>query len=76
MAAAGGVARDNGGNWIRGFSSKIGNVDVLRAELWGIRRGIKMALDMGLHQSHMGNGLSVGHTSICQSVITTTETII
>lgn len=75
MAAAGGMARDNGGNWIRGFSSKIGNVDALRAELWGIRRGIKMALDTGLHQAILERTLSWPYKH-CQSVITTTETII
>lgn len=46
-AAVGGVVRDDGGNWIRGFACRIGNVDALRAELWGIWRGLKFVWDLG-----------------------------
>lgn len=47
--AAGDVIRDDGGNWIRGFTCRIGNVDALRAKLWGIWRGLILVWDMGLH---------------------------
>lgn len=34
-------------DWIWGFARRIGNVDAIRAELWGIWKGIKRVWDMG-----------------------------
>ncbi|WCJ44200.1 RNA-directed DNA polymerase (reverse transcriptase)-related family protein [Euphorbia peplus] len=49
-SSAGGLIRDCNGNWIRGFSKKIGSCSVLKAELWGILEGLKMSWDMGLRK--------------------------
>ncbi|XP_061351083.1 uncharacterized protein LOC133296147 [Gastrolobium bilobum] len=39
--ACGGVLRDEHGNWIHGFSRKLGHGSVLMAELWGILVGLQ-----------------------------------
>ena len=42
-AAIGGVVKDSEGRWMWGFSSKIGSMDVDRAELCAIRMGLQIA---------------------------------
>ncbi|KAF7830841.1 reverse transcriptase [Senna tora] len=45
MAAAG-IIRDSNGNWISGFSKQLGFGNSLKAELWAIALGIKLAKDL------------------------------
>ena len=49
-AAVVGVIRDELGNWMGGFVTKIGIADALRAELWSILHGLKLAWDMGFRR--------------------------
>ncbi|XVF29316.1 hypothetical protein REPUB_Repub15cG0110400 [Reevesia pubescens] len=48
VSAVGGLIRNTGGNWICGFLSKIGRTNVQTAELWGVREGLHLAMEMGL----------------------------
>ncbi|GLT95270.1 hypothetical protein SLE2022_129620 [Rubroshorea leprosula] len=41
--AGGGLIRDSWGNWILGFSRKIGWSSILLSELWAIRDGLQLA---------------------------------
>ncbi|PRQ26177.1 putative RNA-directed DNA polymerase [Rosa chinensis] len=45
---AGGVIRDQFGNWINGFLAHFGHGEVLEAEAWGMRLGLKLAADIGM----------------------------
>ncbi|GKV12610.1 hypothetical protein SLEP1_g23732 [Rubroshorea leprosula] len=42
--ARGGLIRDSWGNWILGFSKRIGWSSILLAELWAIRDGLQLAV--------------------------------
>ena len=46
-AACGGLFRDHNGSFLRGFTCKLMEGDVLSTELWGIVHGLKIAWDMG-----------------------------
>ncbi|MBA0843598.1 hypothetical protein Goarm_000770, partial [Gossypium armourianum] len=46
-AFAGGVVRDQVGNWILGFNHYLGRCSLLEAELWGILDGILILLSKG-----------------------------
>ncbi|XP_019186483.1 PREDICTED: uncharacterized protein LOC109181186 [Ipomoea nil] len=43
-----GIARDNSGNWIGGFTSNIGSCSPLMAEAWAALRGIQLAKSLNL----------------------------
>ncbi|KAF7818437.1 reverse transcriptase [Senna tora] len=45
--AIGGLIRDNLGNWVKGFSGFVGQGTALKAELWAIFSGTKLAFDLG-----------------------------
>ncbi|KAF7800797.1 putative ribonuclease H protein [Senna tora] len=47
-SACGGVARDHDGNWLFGFSKKIGASSALHAEIWSIWTAMKIAKDKDL----------------------------
>uniref|UniRef100_A0A2N9IHI9 Reverse transcriptase domain-containing protein n=1 Tax=Fagus sylvatica TaxID=28930 RepID=A0A2N9IHI9_FAGSY len=47
-AGAGGIIRDHTGNWVKGFSRKIGNTNSLAAELWGLRDGLVLAQELNI----------------------------
>ncbi|GLT84201.1 hypothetical protein SLE2022_024470 [Rubroshorea leprosula] len=49
--ARGGLIRDSWGNWILGFSRRIGWSSILLAELWAIRDGLQLAVSRNL--SHL-----------------------
>lgn len=51
-AGAGVPIRNHYGGWIGGFSSHVGVTDILTAELWEIRCGIKSATKMGCSNLH------------------------
>lgn len=42
-ASFGGLARHDQGRWLEGFCEEIGHDSPLKAELWGIRKGLKLA---------------------------------
>ncbi|KAF7844986.1 putative ribonuclease H-like domain-containing protein [Senna tora] len=44
--AVGGIIRDQNGNWIKGFLGFIGHGTALKAELWAISVGIKLAITL------------------------------
>ena len=46
-ASFGGLARDDQGRWLEGLCGRIGYASPLKAELWGIKRGLKLAKDRG-----------------------------
>ncbi|OMO73242.1 reverse transcriptase [Corchorus capsularis] len=48
-SGAGGIVRDHSGNFISAFSRNLGVTNCLVAELWGIRDGLQMAIDLNLH---------------------------
>ncbi|KAF7839279.1 reverse transcriptase [Senna tora] len=45
--AIGGIIRNQDGNWISGFSGYIGFGSALKAELWAISNGIRLAKNLG-----------------------------
>ncbi|GLT74509.1 hypothetical protein SLA2020_463010, partial [Shorea laevis] len=47
IAGAGGVFRDDLGNWLCGFSRYVGITTSLSAELWAIRDGLRIAIHRG-----------------------------
>ena len=53
-ASAGGLLRDCHGNFIHGFSAYLGVCSVLKAELWGVVHGLRMAWDLGYRRIQVG----------------------
>ncbi|XP_061993910.1 uncharacterized protein LOC133711840 [Rosa rugosa] len=47
LIGAGGVIRDNDGNWTYGFMRNLGNGEVLKAEAWGLMTGLSIASHIG-----------------------------
>ena len=47
QAGGGGVIRDHAGHWIRGFTRRVGVTTSLAAELWALRDGLSLIVDMG-----------------------------
>lgn len=48
LAGAGGVIRDDRGNWVVGFSRKIGKTNSFVAEIWALRDGLFLCNQMNL----------------------------
>lgn len=44
FAGCGGLIRDHEGNWLVGFTKKLGVCSPFIAELWGLYKGIKLCL--------------------------------
>ncbi|KAH9734293.1 putative ribonuclease H protein [Citrus sinensis] len=53
-ASAGGLLRDCHGNFIHGFSANLGVCSVIKAELWGVLHGLRMAWDLGYRRIQVG----------------------
>ena len=49
-AGGGGIIRDSQGNWIKGYSRSIGFTTSNIAELWALRDGLNLAIQLGLQQ--------------------------
>ncbi|CAJ2653897.1 unnamed protein product [Trifolium pratense] len=49
LAGCGGLFRNSGGRWIKGYARKIGTCDALSAEMWGMYLGMKLAWSQGFH---------------------------
>lgn len=47
-AGCGGLLRNSGGSWIRGFSQHLGNCSILKAEAWAVLEGIRLADHCGV----------------------------
>ena len=43
LAGCGGVVRSEDGQWVVGFSKRIGVTNSFAAELWGLREGLKLS---------------------------------
>ncbi|KAK9987636.1 hypothetical protein SO802_027875 [Lithocarpus litseifolius] len=48
LACCGGVIRDAVGQWVRGFSRRIGTTNAFAAELWGLREGLMLCRSLNL----------------------------
>ena len=48
VAGCGGVIRDDGGNWISGFTKRIGITNSFMAEMWGLREGLIMCCNLNI----------------------------
>ena len=48
VAGCGGVIRDDYGQWISGFTKRIGITNSFIAELWGLREGLIMCCDLNI----------------------------
>ncbi|KAF7827309.1 putative reverse transcriptase [Senna tora] len=53
MSNCGGVLRDHYGNWISGYSKKLGKGDVLHAEAWGAVLGLHISKEKGFKNVHL-----------------------
>ncbi|XVF34174.1 hypothetical protein REPUB_Repub18cG0035900 [Reevesia pubescens] len=49
-ASAEGILRDSNGDWIMGFTYKVGISNILGAELWGIFQGLQICWNKGYRQ--------------------------
>ncbi|KAL4292566.1 hypothetical protein AHAS_Ahas18G0040900 [Arachis hypogaea] len=47
VTGCGGLLRNEEGNWIAGFTHRIGDGTAFLAELWGVKNGLKLAWTMG-----------------------------
>ena len=47
-AGGGGIIRNAEGKWIKGYARAIGNMTSVAAELWGLRDGIQLCLELNL----------------------------
>jgi ribonuclease HI len=47
QAGGGGVIRDHADHWIHGFTRRVGVATNLAAELWALRDGLSLIVDMG-----------------------------
>ena len=45
-----GIIRDSQGNWVKGFSRSIGYTTSVMSELWALRDGLNLAIQLGIHQ--------------------------
>ena len=48
VAGWGGVIRDDRGNWISGFTKRIGITNSFTAEMWGLREGLIMCCNLNI----------------------------
>ena len=49
VAGGGGVLRDDAGLWVKGFARQIGHTTSFLAELWALRDGLTMCLDLSIN---------------------------
>ena len=47
-AGGGGIIRDSQGNWVKGYSRAIGFTISIIAELWALRDGLNLAIQLGI----------------------------
>ena len=51
QAAAGGVIRDDNGNWVSGVAVNLGHCSVVMAEAWGVWYVLRLAWDCGIRKA-------------------------
>lgn len=51
-ASAGGIIRNWGRDWVRGFFVNIGKASSFVAELWGLREGLRLCHTLGIRNLH------------------------
>ena len=49
LVSYGGVVRNDDGQWVVGFSKRIGVTSSFAIELWGIREGLKLCCNLNIH---------------------------
>ncbi|KAK6923462.1 Ribonuclease H domain [Dillenia turbinata] len=54
QSSDGGIRRREDGSWLSGYVINIGKADVLSAELWALREGLRLAKELQLTQIQMG----------------------
>ncbi|KAF7845080.1 ribonuclease H [Senna tora] len=55
LGGCGGIIRDTNGDWIKGFSLKLGLANPLSAEFWSIAEGLKLAWQLGFNKVILEN---------------------
>ncbi|KAK9997536.1 hypothetical protein SO802_022222 [Lithocarpus litseifolius] len=63
VAGGGGVLRDDAGLWVKGFARQIGHTTSFLAELWALRDGLTMCLDLRINALEMDILIEYGHCS-------------
>ena len=48
LAGCGGIVRDERGQWVNGFSKRIGLTNSFEAELWGLRKGLSLCCNLNM----------------------------
>ena len=48
VAGCGGIVRDEKGNWVAGFTRRIGITNSFKAELWGLQDGLTMCSNLNI----------------------------
>ena len=48
LAGCGGVVRNEDGQWVAGFSKRIGITSSFAAEMWGLREGLKLCCNLNI----------------------------
>ncbi|KAK9280732.1 hypothetical protein L1049_003620 [Liquidambar formosana] len=52
-ASAGGLIRDHLGQWIKGYSRKLGTITSTAAEIWGLRDGLELVLKCNIRKLYV-----------------------
>ncbi|GLT63483.1 hypothetical protein SLA2020_360450 [Shorea laevis] len=92
MSGTGGVLRDEYGNWIVGFAKNLGHGSNNAAEFWGIKTGLRIALERGftkvevksdslfavstLNNKYVANRSHSSIVTLCRSLIRWFEKIV
>lgn len=53
ITGAGRLIRHNQGEWIKGYLRNLENISNMVAELWGIRNGLTLTLELGVQYLHV-----------------------
>ena len=48
LAGCGGLVRNEDGQWVAGFSKRIGITSNFAAELWGLHKGLKLCYNLNI----------------------------
>ncbi|GAU24728.1 hypothetical protein TSUD_355570 [Trifolium subterraneum] len=53
LVGCSGLLRNSDGNWLKGYSRKLGNCDALHAEMWSMYLGLDLARRVGIMHLHV-----------------------
>ena len=68
-AGAGGIIRNDQGQWLVGYSRKLGQATSTYAELWGVRDGLQLAVKRGLFDIIIEVDSQVVFDLICKELV-------